>query len=124
MFHVEGLNYKLQIDRAGVVSLGLIGGETCKGRAIEAFNLFDDLPVYEDVDLVRNAMTVIQSASKILLTYIHEVRPHLLQFTASTGRKIQLFAWITGRMLRRVAGYDVYEYPKGTFVIFKVSHLP
>ena len=118
-FSVEGLQYELHVNRAGGVSFGLLGGNTPKGRVSWESELFDDEPIYEDVDLVRNSLKVFRPVGRLLTSYVWEARPHLLRFSASTPRKAPLYAWLTKRLLSRLSGYDMYEYPKGTFVIFR-----
>ena len=108
-FSNEGLRYELQINKAGIVSFGLLGGAGVKGRVRWKDQLFDDVPIYEDVDLVRNALSIFRLVGRFLVSYVYEARPHLLQFTASTPRKARLYAWMTRKLLCTVSGYDMCE---------------
>ena len=118
-FWVEGLNYQLEVDRDGTVRFGLCWGSTHKGTTYDKYDLFPEVPKYGDVDLARDAMNVFRQVARLLEQYIHENRPHVLTFKATTLRKARVYGWMTRRLLRRINGYDMCEYPIGTIVIFK-----
>ena len=103
-----------------MVSFGLIGGATIKGSTYDPFDLFHDQPKFSDVDLVPNALPVLVQFKQMLVTYIHEHKPWMLGFAASTERKVPIYQWMAKRVSKELPSYTFIEYPIGSFLFHKV----
>ncbi len=122
-FTVDGLDYVLQIGEAGDVALGLIGGNSRKGavrKHNDYFNLWPDEPILKDVDLAPNVFAVFRKVKKILLEYAYRVKPYRISFYATTDRKIAVYRRIASRIARNLHGYNLLEYPLGTFSLYRL----
>ena len=104
-----------------MVSFGLIGGATNKGRICDPFYLFNDEPEFSDVDLVPNALPVLVQFKQVLMEYVWSRRPWKLEFTASTQRKVPIYQWMAKRLSKELPSYTFIEYPVGNFLFHKVD---
>jgi len=122
-FEHDGLKYKLEIDCAGNVALNLAGGASRKGyyRKWDLYDLFPDSPIYDDVNLVRNGLTVLRKASKILQSFVYRERPWKISFRAATKRKGRIFQWMSKRLAKRLTGYCLVEFPAENFNFYRLA---
>lgn len=114
-----GLIYKFTVSKDQRVSFGLVGGSTSKGRAIDPNDLFNDQPKFSDVNLTANALPVLLRFKQELVSYIHEHRPWILRFAASTKRKVSIYRWMSQRALKQLPSYKLIEFPPGQFVVHR-----
>ena len=101
------------------ISFGLVGGFTSKGNAIDPHDLFWDEPKFSDVNLMGNGLSVLLRFRQILISYIHENKPWMLKFTASTSRRISIYRWMVQRALKQLPAYKLIEYPPGQFFVYR-----
>ena len=122
-FEYDGLKYELEIDCTGNVALNLVGGSSRKGyyRELDLYDLFPELPCYEDLNLVRSALPVLRKASEILISFVHRERLWKISFRAATKRKAKIFSWMSKRLAKRLSGYSLVEFPTGFFNFYRLA---
>ncbi|MBE9549436.1 MAG: hypothetical protein IMF09_08545 [Proteobacteria bacterium] len=123
-FSINGLEYSAWISLNGEFSFGLMGGASRKGAVYSpkknCYDFWPDCHVYDDVDLNPNALPVYVKAGKILTNWIYRAKPHRFGFSASTGRKINIYRWFAKKLSARFPEYMCSEYPEGNWSFYRV----
>lgn len=123
-FKINGLEYEAYLSKKGDFSFALVGGSSKKGSYLggraNRNNLFPNDPVYDDVNLNGDALTVYKAAGDILLEWFYAVKPWRIGFSASTGRKVKIYRWFAKRLGKKLANYTMIEAPFGTFSFYRL----
>ena len=118
MFNIEGVTYELQINDFGDISFGAVAGATKRGRVVHQL-LFEDMDVYDDMNILNNPMQVFRTVGNMIADWVWNKRPYRFQFISSTKRKIRIYRYLSERLLKKLNGYFLIEYPPGTFSFYK-----
>jgi len=114
----DGLTYEVSITDAGVISFGAIHGATKKGR-LQKHLLYEDEPVLTDVNLTSNPLKLFNDVGKIVIDWVWSNKPHTFSFSSSTDRKVNVYRYLAVKLLKKLPGYTMSEYPVGTFRFYR-----
>ncbi|GAB3678994.1 hypothetical protein [Salinisphaera aquimarina] len=116
-FDIEGLRYRVVVSDNGQVAFLLDGGSTPRG-VVHKDELFDDIPVLNDVDLLSvHPMTLFRIVAQHVEDWIWQEKPYQFFFSTGDVRRATIYRWLARRAARRLSTYWYYEM-EGTFHFF------
>lgn len=123
-FVIDGLTYAAYMDEdTGRFWFDLISGTTAKGQVWDRVQtlenlFFDEEPNFNDVNLNQYGLPVLLKVQEILLDFVYTLKPWRFSFGAATKRKIEIYRWATQKLMKKLPGYWMCEYPEGKFSFY------
>jgi hypothetical protein len=121
IFKVEGITYELCISNLGQIDFVAIGGATRRGplELDPVFHFGEYQFSIDDTNIMTAPFKVFNVVGKIIVNWAGATKPHTFKFASSTKRKIGIYRYLANKLLKKVKGYVLVEYPPGTFSFYK-----
>jgi hypothetical protein len=107
-FVVGGISYLFTFENHGCVEFHVLGGSNDKGSYAPHFwNDDASAMCVSDLNLQGSAIPVMRCVHAIMTEMIATKKPYYFYFSASTERKIPIYAWIAKKLAKSLPAYQM-----------------